>query len=501
MDKLFSDRNTSIISAGVFLCYLAYRLVLVFFPQPDIGGVENNVIWFIQRLLNGEPLYTNPEATPFSIAQYAPLYYYLTAAVGKVVGVNPDNVLSVFILSRLISLLLNLVYAGLVMKTAGKLFNASFNRSIISGVFTFIFLEILSFSRPDSLSHLLFFAAFYFFGVFLKQEKENINQNKYLLLASIFSVAAVFAKQSAIILPLVFMVWLIRQRRIRPLFLFGSSCIIVTTLLLVVIHLESGLFACYQNTVLGINNGISLFWFWNNIIKEFYRQFGLLWVPLLFIIIIVFKKHEKAEYRFTSFCLLLCFVFSNLFALKFGSSPGYFTEWCGIVFASMWVLVAKTDIPPGIKKSYSYYVNVLIITILTIKILLISYPAWEKIRPGAKGAAFEQYYNDRRVAMKLSDLLKAKPGTFVFNNIYSPDSYLNNFLFRQTVLPQFEVVIFGTWNNKVFEYSNFRESFKNGTVQYLLVKPNQTKNFMDITMDNYKPADTLNGYPIYKYEN
>jgi hypothetical protein len=55
--------------------------------DPDIFGVEQNVIFGIQRLVSGDKLYANPEQAPFSSILYSPLYYILTA---KAAPTAPD---------------------------------------------------------------------------------------------------------------------------------------------------------------------------------------------------------------------------------------------------------------------------------------------------------------------------------------------------------------------------------------------------------------------------
>ena len=126
LDKIISNRKVSLFTFLVFGIYLIYRIVLIFYPQPDAGGVENNVIWFIQRLLDGRHLYTDPESPPYAVAQYTPLYYYITAGIGKIIGISPEDVLSVFRLSRTVSLICNLGYAGLILLIIKMLLEKTF---------------------------------------------------------------------------------------------------------------------------------------------------------------------------------------------------------------------------------------------------------------------------------------------------------------------------------------------------------------------------------------
>ena len=156
------ERALLVFSWTIFILFLAYRIMVVIYPQPDAGGVEGNVVYFIQHILDGQSLYTDPELPPYAIAQYTPLYYYLVAAISKLCAVSADNVAGIFITSRVVSLILNLCLVAVIYKIAKKYFEAGRSASLIVGFISFIFLEITSFSRPDSLYHFLFFISLTF---------------------------------------------------------------------------------------------------------------------------------------------------------------------------------------------------------------------------------------------------------------------------------------------------------------------------------------------------
>lgn len=496
--NIFSSRSTFFFCIVVFVAYLFYRVILIFYPTPDIGGVENNVIWFIQRILDGGHLYTDPNVAPYSIAQYFPLYYYINAGIARLLGINADDVLSLFVLSRTVSLFFNLTYVALIIVTAKNIFNCRTHYAYVAGIFTFIFLEITSFSRPDSLNHALFLLSFYCFATRLKKNEAGIKGTNYLLLSAFFAACALFSKQSSLVLAIIMLVWFLKRKEIRLIFIWLLVYATTISVVLFIVNFESGLTPFLQNTIGGINNGISTYWFFHNIINDFYRQFGLLWIPALVLVIGLLKKETETHYQFTVISIIIVFIFSNLIALKWGSSPGYFTEWVTFIFvciAAYWDIITVS-----LKELYSRIGAAILVVILLVKLLLIFYPTWNMIRPGAKQIAWEKYYQQANLARDIKSKLHHTTGSTVFNNVYSPEFYLNNLLFRECVMPQFEVVIFGTWKNKVFDYTGFRKALNSGEIKYVVEKSGSPHQFMDITLSKFQIIDTISRqYHIYKF--
>lgn len=498
LQKILSNRNINMFAFLVFGIYLIYRVVLIFYPHPDAGGVENNVIWFIQRLLDGHHLYTDPESSPYSIAQYSPLYYYITVGIGKIAGISPDDVLSVFRLSRTVSLIFNLAYIGVIILIVKNVFSASLLKGFLAAVFAFIFLEITSYSRPDSLELLLFFLSIYCTGRWLNKKESGEKSGGFFIWSIVFAVLALFSKQSSVMLPLIMLVWLIRKKWFKE---SGVYLLLYFSLLaagLFLVHYESGLKALYQNTILGINNGVSPYWFFNHIVTDFYQEFGLLWVPVLVMVLLLLKKERNDRYLFLSIALLLIFISSNLFAVKWGSSPGYFTEWCGLVFIGIAVL--DNSVMAAVKLIHPQFGSFVIAFVLIVKMSLIVYPMLEKVRPEGRRQMWAGYKMEQELAGLIKTKLGNDSGHKVFNNLYSPASWLNNLLFRQTVLPQYEVVIFGTWKRKVFDYDRFRKEMQDGTVQYILGGPTgEPLLFSELHFTKFMLQDSLYGYRIYHY--
>ena len=100
-------RALGIVSAGFILLFLYTALRRMHYPF-SFDQVEGGIITSIWRIVHGDPLYTRP--TPdFVPYLYAPLYFYLAAALSKVIGVGYASMRLISILGTLGSL--GVIYA------------------------------------------------------------------------------------------------------------------------------------------------------------------------------------------------------------------------------------------------------------------------------------------------------------------------------------------------------------------------------------------------------
>jgi hypothetical protein len=70
---------------------LVARIGLIPRHVHDIGFSEMNVVDGVVRLLEGLPLYGDPEQPPYDILQYAPLHYLVSAGAAKLLGIDPHG--------------------------------------------------------------------------------------------------------------------------------------------------------------------------------------------------------------------------------------------------------------------------------------------------------------------------------------------------------------------------------------------------------------------------
>ena len=143
------------------LAGLAGWIVLCDFPS--IKGVESNVIFSIQQVLMGKPLYGNPSDFPFHIAQYSPLYYYLCAGVAKVFHLGAGDVYWLYVVGRGLSSLLEICRLGLLYGLLRREFGVGRRWSLVALGFVGISSAPWNFlARPDSLEALCMLAGIWF---------------------------------------------------------------------------------------------------------------------------------------------------------------------------------------------------------------------------------------------------------------------------------------------------------------------------------------------------
>ncbi|MGZ8544822.1 MAG: hypothetical protein ACXWV0_05975, partial [Flavisolibacter sp.] len=363
--------------------------------------------------------------------------------------------------------------------------------SLATGVMTFIFLEITSFARPDSLNHLLFFLAVY---CLLLSHRTNSKSFLILFASAFFAVAALFTKQSSFTLPVIVTAWMMidkKNRTLWPWFFYYGFFFLLALLLL---HLNGGLPVIYKNLVKGVDNGVNLGLFWANIIKPFFTSFGLVWISLAYLVFLKSRKETNVFIRFLGWAMILQFAMSLALSLKFGSHINYFTEFWTLLFitaAFYWKNFQKF-----FENHFTSFPVFFISLILVIKILLISFPLYRELRFGNTDRKL-LYEKEKIIADKVRS---TDPGQKIFNNLFSPHSFLNNFLFRQAILPQYEIVYFTTWKRQVYDYSDFRNKFSNGAVKFIITKTNDLQPvFMDYSMKGYEPVVDTAGYRIFRY--
>lgn len=483
---------------GTFLIFLIWRIVLIFYPAPNIGGVENNVIYFIQRILDGSSLYTDPEQSPYAIAQYAPFYYFLVAGTGKLLGISPDDLLSVMILNRSVSFLLNLFFIYLVYLLARRIFSLEKFSAAVSSMLSFIFLEITSFGRPDSLYHLLFISTLFVFYQFVSRGNTS-SSTRFLLLSAVFAAIALYCKQTAIVLPVALGGWLILQKRFRSLVYFGLVYFLVAGLCFLSIYLLLGDTRVFlKNIIGGINNGIGIHWFRTVILTDFYGMFGLFHVLLFVAVFFYLNKIKEPFARFTKYILIALFVLFNGIALKLGSNPGYFTEWWSLLFVcAIFILVRELK---GYSEKQQRVVFLLARAVMAVKLvfLLISFYHMIILKPYA--AALEEYHAEK----KLAGLIRAKLGADdkfeVFCNYNTVDSYLSGFLFRNAVMPQMDIIGLSSYDQGSYDYSDFQARLMRGDFK-LMIMPQEgiQKRFFDLDLKNYQLIGNDAGLNIYEY--
>lgn len=201
-----------VLSAWYLGSYLTVALLRVGYPF-ELEWMEGTIADHVRRILDGQPLYVPPslEFVPFI---YAPLYFYASAGLAKVIGFSLLPLRLVSFIASLACLALSYAFVrretgsrfyGLV---AAALFAATFR---VSGAW-------LDLARPDSL-----FLALLLAGLYLARFGSSALA---LATGGLLFALSFHAKQTALFIVLPVMAGLLALRRLRALPFIGTFTVL-----------------------------------------------------------------------------------------------------------------------------------------------------------------------------------------------------------------------------------------------------------------------------------
>lgn len=250
----------------------------------------------------------------------------------------------------------------------------------------------------------------------------------------------------------------------------------------------------YKNIITGLDNGVNLGVFWGDIIVPFFGQRFLLFLPFFFGVSYFLFKTSNNLLQFTSYFLILSLILATVVSFKLGSHPGYFTEWWTVLFIS--TAVVYKFLSDRIEKAYRYLFSMFICCLLLIKAFVIIHPFYKLM--GNENEKGRMMYNNEKI---VSDFIKTSLGSngYVFNNYFNPFSFLNNFLFREAILPQNEIVLFCTYKRKIYDYSDFVKIFDSRKVGFIISKVNiAPPEYIDLKFPHFIFFKKIGDYYIFK---
>jgi len=389
------------------------RVLWVFSFEYDLGGIEEYFVYLILQVGNGH-LYSDPEAYPYLITQYPPLYLYITSLGARILELfNDDLIHSTYITGRALNLFFNIVTCLIVYRFLQALTtNRKYSMIMSMVVFTLFAAHNIA-VRPDSLKILLVVSMYYYLWKYLTKGQLI----SYVVLITL-SVLSILTKQDALIHVVAIGLVLILKQGILRSFGYGMITGGIAGLL-ILICCDFNWILVHKNLVAGISQGISIPWaksviVWNILI--FVAQ--LLLLSVVFVQVSFFKKRE----RWLGLILLYMYAVIQLSVLKWGSNFNYFLEFqiLLVVLFAYWMSERRYQ--------YLKYVFALsVIGIFTNNLLKHS------IKPfNAKGQIEMQklYSADRQVA----DELKSKYLTGNDKMFISFSLKFTLFLYKRTVL-------------------------------------------------------------------
>ncbi|HRY33724.1 MAG TPA: hypothetical protein P5531_12225 [Bacteroidales bacterium] len=428
--KIPESGHTRLIIGLLLLCILMVlfiRIRLVNVVVPNVGGIEQNVIYSCQTLASGKTLYTDPELEPYSFIQYTPLYFYLVAAGGKLMGIQAGEPFHWCALSRFMSLIFNLLLIIVVYFSLRKLYTGRPWNHLLTALLLFVFFEQQDYSRPDSLYH-LFFALTIFQFTRIYRLRGNNGIRLPLILAAVFLSLSIFSKQSGVFLLLYTLIALVILKvRLRNSLLFMAAFVLSTALLYLLLLPEPPM-VVYKNIVIGIMNGFDLAWAIRLYLLPALPRF----MVFFFVIILALLFRRQAQLAglwFLTAGALFYVIIAVMSGMKWGSGTNYFFECC---------LLSLLLIPALLQLFSDTWKPEILKPMLLAAVIVFILP-----QPGI--VAWRDYYkNDLDTYIKerqLSNSLRAKPWFKAEDRVVVlQQTWLNNFLYDKALFPQPDVI-------------------------------------------------------------
>ncbi len=331
---IWSRRALWAVCIASFAVTLWVRIDLVGRHVLDIGSAEDCMVHGFQRLLLGQPLYDDPERSPFAIMQYTPLHYYAVAFIARAFGDGAYDVQSLYVISRVFCLLCNLLSCFVLYRICRKLRAPSIVGFGAATLF-FTYLHELYWSRPDS-PFMLFFLLHVQAMLPLLLDPQRPFTWKLAIWPAITAALCLLAKQSGVDILLIDAVVLWTGGQRRALLMIVAQFALWCALLAAVVHMESGLHNAYKNVVLGNINGSNNWLFTIKCMAPFFLV-GIGWAIAAIIAQRWLPRKTfplLSRYLWLGVCITLAWAVATGF--KRGSNINYFTPH----FVFCWLLCA-----------------------------------------------------------------------------------------------------------------------------------------------------------------
>jgi hypothetical protein len=481
-------------------------ITIVHSYDTDIAGVESNVIYTLQKTMDGGPIYTNPEMAPYAITQYSPLYYVLVSEIAKTMSLTPgQDIYAIYKLGRFTSFCLSLLAAILVYSICFFQLRLSAIVSFYACVLTILIpIPWYFLARPDSLASFLTILSICLFIQYLNGEEKRIKKNRLFLLLSAFAgVLAIYSKQSAVITLVAISSYLLITGRYRDLLLLTGGSAVFCCLFLLMLD-SASIRMLYSNVVKGVDNGISLMAAYVNVYQIYFSEFIpfiTLWVCLVFLYNLYNKGSiiSRKPINFLVYACILHTAFGLFTAIKVGSAIAYlfdslilgliciaffydhFTKkplvlWHIHLFVVVPVLLFVTNQSFHLFRSHSLY-------------YVVTYALGKSSQ---NSLSYERIYNQQEVISFLRSELSGSNYLF-----FSTIRNLNVHLYNHCIFPQYDIARI-SHERSVFNFSGFSHEVEKGRVRFLIFRENDSfDQLAGVDLKKFTLYKQMQGCSIY----
>jgi hypothetical protein len=318
------------------------------------------------------------------------------------------------------------------------------------------------------------------------------NTPKYILGIGAIAFLSIMSKQNGLVPAFIFGLFLLLNLDWKSICLMFAGCLI-SGLLFYGIVVLAGYDLTYikANIIDGLKNSINIDYAIKKPYKDFIVYFGLFSIGTVVFTKAYFKSWLKPQ-RSLPFLLVLAIVFLILFsvisALKVGSGVNYFNE---LVILMLLLLAYVLSLKPQNLNTQKLLV---FLCVIGIQVNVIHYSNYSmRILRGIN----ETYVSSNTIRQDVIDFLDENLYESYF---FSEDRLIGLSIHEKCVLPQVEIHE-ASLNKGVFDYTNLKEDFHNGTIKYLILY-SEIKPILDIDIENLYAFDRqIGNLNVYKFKN
>jgi hypothetical protein len=433
------------------VAHVVLRAELLNDPRVDLGGAEINVVYGVQKLVDGRPLYSDPEQPPFEAIQLAPLYHLLVAGLARASNLDPLDTQGLFLVSRSLALALNALTALLLFLLCRRA-GANVGLSIALACIGFALLTEHSYGRSDALSTPLVLVACF---VLVQVEGVSLTWQRSFVVAML-SALAVLAKQTAVI-PIIVAVHFAVQRDWRSLARFAISGAGAAALALALLLFMASPEVLWKNLVVAVRNGVD-----PSMYKELFDRgvykYHIGWHVIALLAPILLIRRGQPLASLFGVAVGLAFAAGALGGLKSGSSLNYLVDGLllGLVAAAFLLQRMPTRWQPQAHLALLGYG----LLFMQHRVRLLD----KRVGDGAQRAHYAaEYESDLHTAVFLRDSLHLGAKDYV---MITYRGHLELLLNGQGLLPQKDIIQWSTV--PPFDLAALHELIRAGGLRYVV---------------------------------
>lgn len=487
----------------LFILTLGLRVLLISYYNNNLGGIEPNVVYGIQRLLLGQPLYQDPAAGAYGVMQYTPLYYHTVAASGKLIGLNGLDVQGVYALCRALALVFNLLTVGICALLIAS-WGYSRKQAAILAMPVLIMLTSHYYTRGDSMHLFLFTAAMYSYIRYITRGGKLL----HLLLAALLAAACFMVKQSGILVIGIIGFCLLFINRLYAQVVVFSLATAVFGFLIALGLTHGDWHSMYLNAYLGLKNGIDL----GFLLDMFTSQFFIDMVPCYalagILVWLAIRRLHDAAYRILAAGAALSFLFAMVTGIKIGSSNNYLIECLLFVFTAMPYMLRHTAVDARLfsiaKLNVTYRGFALFACIVLISSKTMGFFTAVFIEKSIKNNA-KEYAAEQQLMNYFTSELHLQPGEHIF---FTERNFLDNLFLPYAILPNKDVAnqVYSA-SPTTYDYSALTAGCNTGLIKYIVTDEKRNDinichnalPFITFDTSKFQLVGMRYGYAVYGY--